>query len=370
MQKTNRDALLAAREDIILGVGDEFCLAAGTMLPDKKISGNENTSVMRATPDGVTLSVGKDLTETGEGIGKGDWYKPQGIWGKEEWLAMTSLVAGVLGGVSTAVAISGQADKELPDWTMGFYAGNLLTLLSLGASAWLGAEVLADVKIEPVRHVDPAQKIWLHRDGTIGIVSTKGEDGARAVDGSKGRIVMGVNKQEADKQQAEGWKYYDDYLDFEDKDTKWYAGRIRKITLDKVMKKVRRKSLKESAKHKKLGLGSNIIIEKDKIWLRSGEPGKESLQIVQDNKSDKRIGLYTYNPDKRAEWARIAIFQADGQISLDNKKRNGIISLESKKQIQLITTGADIHIDAGSKYIRLKSDGKFKKIFSRNLEAL
>jgi hypothetical protein len=234
----------------------------------------------------------------------------------------------------------------------------------------LGAEVLADVKIEPVRHVDPAQKIWLHRDGTIGIVSTKGEDGARAVDGSKGRIVMGVNKQEADKQQAEDWKYYDDYLDFEDKDTKWYAGRIRKITLDKVMKKVRRKSLKESAKHKKLGLGSNIIIEKDKIWLRSGEPGKESLQIVQDNKSNKRIGLYTYNPDKKAEWARIAIFQREGQISLKNTQRDGMIALDSKKQIKLKTTDGDIHINAGSKYIHLKSDGKFKKILSRNLEAL
>jgi hypothetical protein len=131
-----------------------------------------------------------------------------------------------------------------------------------------------------------------------------------------------------------------------------------------------RSQLEGKQKKKSIGEGSNIIIEKDKIWLRSGEPGKESLQIVQDDKSDKRIGLYTYNPDKRAEWARIAIFQKDGQISLKNTQRDGIIALDSKKQIKLKTTDGDIHINAGSKYIHLKSDGKFKKIMSKNLETL
>jgi type VI secretion system VgrG family protein len=355
VQKTNRDALFAAREDIILGVGDEFCLAAGTMLPD---SGNENTSVMRATPDGVTLSLGKGLTETGEGIGKGDWYKPQGIWGKEEWLAMTSLVAGVLGGVSTAVAISGQAEKELPDWTMGFYAGNLLTLLSLIASAWLGAEVLADVKIEPVRHVDPAQKIWLHRDGTIGLVSTKGRAGARAVDGSKGRIVIGVNKQESTEKKD--WRYYDSYRDFTKADVTAATKAARPLLKYADHRQEALDMLRQTAEHRSLGKGSNIIIEKDKIWLRSGEPGKESLEIVQLNEgNDKRIALYTYNPNKQEERARIAIYQDNGQIDLNNEKRDGIIALRSKKQIQL-KTDDDIVLNAGGqKQIYIKSKSAF-----------
>jgi type VI secretion system secreted protein VgrG len=335
VQKTNKDALITAKEDIILGVGDEFCVAAGTQLPEK----HKNTSVVRATPDGVTLSVGKGLTETGEGIGDGDWYKKQGIWGKEEWLALTSLLAGVLGGVSTALAISGQADKELPDWSMGFYAGNLLALLSIGASFWLGKEVLADEKIEPVRHVEPTQKIWLHRNGTIGILSTKGE--ANQSDGKAGKIVLGVNEQK--HKEAKDWRFYDNYLDFEKPATAKVGEEIGVLLkLPFIGKKTKRPfidKLKKTEEKISLGRGSNIILEKDKIELLAAEPGKEYSKIIVDNKSETRKGiqLITRDKDNQNEFARIAVFQNNGQISLNNEKHGGEIFVKSGNYIHLKT---------------------------------
>ena len=78
------------------------------------------------------------------------------------------------------------------------------------------------------------------------------------------------------------------------------------------------------------------------------------------HKSDnKRVALCTYNQGKKAEWARIAVFENNGQISLSNKNRDGIIALESKKQIKLKT---DDHIflnAGGQKQIYIKSKAAF-----------
>jgi len=381
VEDSNKDILFTSTQDFIIGAGDEFCLAAGTQEPDYAKNQNINKSVMRATPDGVTLAIGNELTETGEGIGDGDWYRKTTKWDRYKpglpiLSAVTSLAAMITSSLHQIHGKEAGAISFVPYTILG---------ASINAWAFIFAWMfyqnnLSDVKIEPVRHKLPKQKIWLHRDGTVGIISTKGA--GNNVDGEKGKIVIGVNKQE-DTEDKEGWQYYDKYYDFPEgqKDRDTFFQNVKKARLALIKQKkggVLSKEetgqidlVKQKIKRKKLGKGSNIVIERDKIWLRSGEPGKESLEIIQDNESrSKRIGLYTYDPDKKAEKAFIAIWQNSGTISLDNKSRDGIISLKSKKQIQLITTGADIHIDAGSKYIRLKSDGKFKKIMSKSLEAL
>jgi len=367
IEDSQTDVLFKAKEDFIIGAGDEFCLAAGTQNPPGHDS--QNKSVIRATPDGITLALGEELTETGEGIGKGDWWQPKGklLTFKEQLWPLAGLLVTLAGSFVTLLpkwtgSNKQEREQQYNDWSRW---GNLAQIVSFIIGAVYYRKYLSDDLIEPVRHKEPSQKIWIHRDGTIGIISTK------ARDREQGRIVLGVNKQETNKQQVEGWKYYDDYLDFEDKDTKWYAGRVRKITLDKVMKKVRRKSLKESAKHKKLGLGSNIVIERDKIWLRSGEPGKESLAFSVDNKSqNKLIGLFAYNPNKQAEQAYITVARNDGTININNKKRNAQINIISKKDISLTTSGGDIGIDAGSNEIYFRSKAKVKTIEGKNFKAL
>ena len=217
----------------------------------------------------------------------------------------------------------------------------------------------------------------MHRDGTVGIISTKGD--GNALDGEKGKIVIGVNKQEEHKGagHVNNWQYYDKYIDFPEKkkDRKAFWATVKKahpaLAIDKEKRTAEQKALlaqaREKIKKRKLGEGSNIVIEKDKIWLRSGEPGKESSEILVDNKSDKKqVGLYSYNQGKQAEQARIAIFQNNGDIKIENDKRSGSIELMSKTQIDLQTTGGPIFLDAGDKKIVFRSDGKFKVIENKN----
>ncbi|NIQ39932.1 MAG: type VI secretion system tip protein VgrG [Proteobacteria bacterium] len=369
VEDSNKDILFTSNQDFIIGAGDEFCLAAGTQEPDSAKNQNKNKSVMRATPDGVTLSIGNELTETGEGIGDGDWYRKTTKWDRlKPGLPILSAMTGIAAMITSS--LHEKSGKEAG-------AVSFVPLTILGATinvwafifAWMFYENnLSDVKIEPVRHKLPKQKIWLHRDGTVGIISTKGE--GNALDGKKGRIVIGVNKQE-EGEKKDWWRYYDKYYDFPEKkkDRDTFFQNVKKARALIKQKKGGELSeeetkqidlVKQKIKRKKLGEGSNIVIERDKIWLRSGEPGKESLEIIQDNESQsKRIGLYTYNPNKKAEKALIAIWQDSGTISLDNKKRNGMIALESKKQIKLKT---DDHIfikAGGQKQIYIKSKAAF-----------
>jgi hypothetical protein len=380
VEDSNKDILFTSTQDFIIGAGDEFCLAAGTQEPDSAKNQNINKSVMRATPDGVTLAIGNELTETGEGIGDGDWYRKTGKWDRyKPGLPILSAMTGI-----AAMIISSLHEKS------GKEAGaiSFVPLTMLGASinawafifAWMFYENnLSDVKIEPVRHKLPKQKIWLHRDGTVGIISTKGA--GDKIDGEKGKIVIGVNKQIDGEDK--GWQYYDKYYDFPEgkKDRAKFFQTVKKA-LPALAKQKKGQALdadeqkllsdvRANIKRKKLGEGSNIVVERDKIWLRSGEPGKESLEIIQDNESQsKRIGLYTYNPDKKAEKAFIAIWQNDGAISLDNTKRDGIIAIQSKKQIKL-KTDDDVFIKAGGqKHIYFKSKAGFQNaIEHKNFKA-
>jgi hypothetical protein len=65
------------------------------------------------------------------------------------------------------------------------------------------------------------------------------------------------------------------------------------------------------------------------------------------------------------------VFQKDGQISLDNTKRDGIIAIESKKQIKL-KTDDHIFINAGGqKQIYIKSKAAFSGVIEHpNFKAL
>ena len=385
VEDSNKDILFTSTQDFIIGAGDEFCLAAGTQNPDYGKNQNINKSVMRATPDGVTLALGNELTETGEGIGDGDWYRKTTKWdrlkpGLPILSAITSIAAMI---VSSLHQTHGKEAGKISFFPY-MLLGGVINAIAIGFASKFYDDNLSDVKIEPVRHKLPRQKIWLHRDGTIGIISTKGIDTRKhplegspeqirqkEIDGSKGRIVIGVNNQE-EGEDKEGWQYYDKYIDFPEKkkDRKAFWATVKKAR-PALVKATNKQALtadeqgllaqvRQKIKRRKLGEGSNIVIERDKIWLRSGEPGKENSAIYVDNKSDsKRVGLYSYNQGKQAEFARIAIFQNDGQISLDNKKRDGIISLESKKQIKLKT---DDHVfigAGGQKQIYIKSKAAF-----------
>ena len=323
---------------------------------------------MRATPDGVTLALGNELTETGEGIGEGDWYRRTTKWNRyRPGLPILSALTGIAAVIASSLhQIHGKEAGKIA-FLPYMLLGATINAVAVGFASKFYSDNLSDVKIEPVRHKLPKQKIWLHRDGTVGIISTKGA--GNNVDGAKGRIVIGVNNQE--EGEDKGWRYYDKYIDFPEKkkDRKAFWATVKKahplLAKDAKLQTNEEKRLlaqaRQNIKKKKLGEGSNIVIERDKIWLRSGEPGKENSAIYVDNKSDpKRVGLYSYNQGKPAEFARIAIFQNDGQISLDNKKRNGIISLESKNQIKLQTEG-DVFIKAGGqKQIYFKSKAGFQ----------
>ncbi len=366
VQDTDKDSLLRARSDVILGAGDEYCLVAGIQEPDKKSKNNTNKSLMRATPDGVTLSVGQELTETGEGIGEGDWYKKAGgffsdFFDNEKSLAFTSLLGGVLGGVSTALAISGQAEHELPDTYMYAYAGNILALIGIAASIRLGHAVLDDRKIEPVRHVDPAQKIWMHRNGTIGIVSTKGKN--NQIDGKKGRIVLGVNEQMTGE--GKDWLYYDMY--------KKYRSKKETKKLKKVVSKTSGFA-KTLGKHvladnmekwdKKLGKGSNIIIEKDKIWVRFGKPDQETAEIKID---EKGIVLYANKGGDKKNQSKIELLSKTGAIRIDNEKPGGAVRIKSKSTLDFETSKNIILNAKTSGSVKVKSK-QFEA--NRNLKVL
>ena len=296
LEDSERDILFKAKEDFIIGAGDEFCLAAGTKEPD---ANNLNKSVIRATPDGVTLGLGPSLTETGEGIGAGTWYQTQEPESSAKWFAFALSVVGLLvtglseiGTATTPDPASGPNEtKEVPKpWSYG-------TFTTLGIVANLGALLAAknfysthasDEKIEPVRHKAPPQKVWMHRSGTIGIISTKGEDvqnKEEQVSGKHGIIVIGVNKQKESKVDLKKWQFYDSYVHFDDRTKADAKARAKEG-------KTRLKTyLQGKATKVYLDEGSNIVIEKDKIWLRSGEPGKESSEILLDNKTNKKARI-------------------------------------------------------------------------------
>jgi type VI secretion system secreted protein VgrG len=375
VEDSNKDILFTSNQDFIIGAGDEFCLAAGTQNPDHP---NINKSVMRATPDGVTLALGNELTETGEGIGEGDWYRRTTKWNRyRPGLPILSALTGIAAVIASSLhQIHGKEAGKIA-FLPYMLLGATINAVAVGFASKFYSDNLSDVKIEPVRHKLPRQKIWLHRDGTVGIISTKGA--GNNVDGAKGRIVIGVNNQE--EGEDKGWRYYDKYIDFPEKkkDRKAFWATVKKahplLAKDAKLQTNEEKRLlaqaRQNIKKKKLGEGSNIVIERDKIWLRSGEPGKENSELYIDNKSDrKQVGLYSYNQGKSAQWARIAVFQKDGQISLNNTKRDGIIAIESKKQIKL-ETDDDIFIKAGGqKHIYFKSKAGFQNaIEHRNFKA-
>ncbi|UCF82172.1 MAG: type VI secretion system tip protein VgrG, partial [Desulfobacteraceae bacterium] len=370
---TKSDTLLTSRHDIILGAGDEYCLLAGFQEPDR---GNENKSIMRATPDGLTLSLGNKVTETGEGIGKGSWYDKQGgseltkslpvvSWGGEEWLATASLISGLLATLSAAGAFE-HGLKKVPSGASVFGLGTAaLSVGTIICDLILGMYKMRDDLIEPVRHVDPSAKVWLHRDGTVGVVSTKGGD-SNKTDGENGRIVIGVNQQE--EKEAKDWRYYDSYLDFNKEDTKKVAklANIAFPTLRPHTKAAKMAALKEKSVKKSLGRGSNIVVEKNQIKLFNGEPpNKEYSTIFIDNKNEdtKGISLITRDNKKQKKWARIAVFQKTGDIRLSNDKMDGQIILKSGTKIFLKTKNIFLDTTEGTHF-------KKGKIKHKNFEVL
>ena len=261
----------------------------------------------------------------------------------EEALALYSFFSG-LAATGFAVGSFGLGIKGKPYGSLGLGVG--AALFSLGtiiSDIVLGAVVLADEKIEPVKHVDPGAKIWLHRQGTIGMVSTKGE--GDEPDGEKGTIVIGVNEQK--KSKKENWQWYDAYYDFSDEDIGKTVKLGRAILLDKAYKKETkdqtRKDLGEIKTYRSIGKGSNVILKKKNIRLRAGDPEEDTTE---DKRQIITIGEYENNKHG------IQIHSGTSSITL---KKNGDIEIKSDKNIG-ITSSSNIDITS-QKNLGLRSKG-------------
>ncbi len=337
VEESNKDILFKATADFIVGAGDEYCMAAGTQNPDFDKNKNKNKSVIRATPDGVTLSLGEELTETGEGKGLGNWYDKKSKTDEFKDILLPGTAFGVsFGGMLVSwnhlwfEFISKAAN---PIAFSGFFTISIIAnIVAMKLAHKYYEENLADELIEPVRHVAPPQKIWLHRDGAIGIVSTKGAEDA--VDGKKGRIVLGVNEQKVGK--FSDWRYYDSSKNFKDKN-----------------------NISETYQY--LGDGSNIIMQKEDIELRVGgiKEADVNAKIIL-KREEKNISI-------QSGTSKIWI-KNDGTISIDNTgatKGKKQVQILAEKDIFLKSKSGRINLQ-GSKLLGKVGEVKFKNLVVKN----
>ncbi|WP_321494439.1 type VI secretion system tip protein TssI/VgrG [uncultured Desulfobacter sp.] len=362
VQSTSKDAMITAREDIILGAGDEFCLAAGTQRPKEDSNydiDNKNKSVIRATRKGITLSLGACLGETAEGNGKAHWFYPtetSKIEDDTKWALANgvSLIAfaGSMAGLLESIRKNSKGGEAV--------SGIAMTIFMLTAAITakhLHRNNLSDSMIEPATHKEPSQKIWMYEDGTIGIVSTKGQNEPD----KKAKIIIGVNEQ----------------IDGEP-DSQFFYNAQNEVNSAPVKSKFKDFLGLESPNKpivtnscKKLGQGSNIIIKKDWIDIREGgtdpEAKPDSQILVKGNGVEIKVN------DEQENTSYISIAKSSGNIFLNNTATNeGKISLFSKDKISL-TSGAGRNIEltaTGNGEITFQSSSVNvkAKIIHRNLE--
>lgn len=362
LQSTSKDAMITAREDIILGAGDEFCLAAGTQRPKDKSNydiDKENKSVIRATRKGITLSLGSELGETAEGNGKAGWFYAQDaiIEDDTKWAlangASLLAFAGSMAGLLESIRENSKGG--------GAVSGIAMTIFMLTAAITakhLHRNNLSDSMIEPATHQKPSQKIWMHKGGTIGIVSTTEPNKPD----KKEKIIIGVNEQ------IPGVK-----------DSQFFYNAQNKVSSAPVESKFKDflglESSNETAvdsSYTKLGQGSNIIIKKDWIDIREGGTDPEARpdsQIL----VHKGNGVEIKVNEEQGNTSYISIAKPSGNIFLNNTATNeGKIALLSKDKISM-TSGADKNIELtaqGNGEITFQSNSvKVKaKIIHRHLE--
>ena len=325
VKKTDADAMINAAKDIILGAGDEFCVAAGTQR-DKGGVSPENRSIIRATRNGITLSLGNELTEHKEGSGDAAWYKPEEI-------AENSLALPIWAALSTlagaALLTTYECDNKASKIACSVMSG-IAAAVAIALAVRLNNTEMKDEKIEPVTHADPPQKIWMHKNGTIGMVSTTGA-GLDPVDGTAGKIVIGVNEQST----GPDLEFYNDHLSPDNR----HGPEIQK----------------------RLGDGSNIIIKKESIDIRAGRKASQTdpdSQILLEK--DKGIEIKVNKDGK--EFSQIWLSKQTGNIYLDNtESKIGEMYLMSKKGISIRSgTNEDILLRAdGSGEIKMMSNSFF-----------
>ncbi len=365
VQKTKKDAMITANEDIILGAGDEFCLAAGTQKEKESSEDPTNKSIIRATRKGITLSLGDKLTETMEGEGVAGWFEPdKDAFYQENKYAILNLFATVAGALVTAGIAISDDDYSGSDVVKGlFEATNLGWLLwAVWSAHKLYKKELSDPQIEPATHEAPPQKIWMYKDGTIGIVSTTGIDGQEENQQREenAKIILGTNTiEEVISSSINKEKpFYNSHME---------KSNIKKYTEIKNTQPGQGQGyLEKNRKNYYLKNGSNIIIKKDEIDIRSGKADKEPnvrIQIV--SKSDKsREGIYlkTFPDEKSEKMAFISIHRESGQISLNNEKTDsGNIFIKSKEQT--VIHGKHVILNATDQ-IQFKG----KSIFSNEID--
>lgn len=346
VKKTDADAMIQATKDIVLGAGDEFCVAAGTQ-KDKDHIDPENRSVIRATRNGITFSLGNDLTEHKEGSGDAVWYKPDDGSGDSNDLAVWTAVTALIGaGLLTVYEDDNTAAKTAASVLSGASAAG-----ALGLAARLNNTQMKDEKIEPATHASPAQKIWMHKDGTIGMVSTKGR-ASGSVDGAAGKIVIGVNEQ---IQRSGDAVFYNDH-----------------VTQDQLRADQRQP---EPRNTKGLGDGSDIIVQKGGIDIQSGktrpnDPPDALIQVTKNN------GIEMKTHHDRAQSASVKVEKERGNIVISavGSGSCGSIELTGKDKISMKSgDGKHIELEAqgnGEIVFKSKSVQVKARITHKNLEVL
>jgi len=272
------------------------------------------------------------LTETGEGIGEGDWYRRTTKWNRyRPGLPILSAITGIAAMIASSLhQIHGKEAGKIA-FLPYMVLGATINAVAVAFADKFYRDNLSDVKIEPVRHKLPRQKIWLHRDGTVGIISTKGA--GNNVDGAEGRIVIGVNNQEDGEDK--GWRYYDKYYDFPEKkkDRDTFFQTVKKARLALIKQKKGVILSKEETGHidlvkqkiikKKLGAGSNIVFQKKNIMFRAGNPDNDGNA---DAKQLVTIGEYQDNKHG------IQIHCGKTSVTIE---KNGNIEIKANKNIEI-----------------------------------
>jgi len=255
----------------------------------------------------------------------GNWYKKKTTgqrWKEHILPALSGIIStsGMLSALHTLTKIHSKKTSAI-----AFFPSFSLNIIANIISGILAKKYyddnLDDRLIEPVRHTDPPQKIWMHRDGAIGIVSTKTKDN------EKGRIVLGVNDQEDGE--ADDWRHYDTFKDPEKmKDfAHLYKLKLKSERDKRMLREEIELKNREAEKHIKLGKGSNIIIKNNNIELRVGGEGDDdadaNIKIVKDGVAIKsgQSEVHLRKDGQTSVFANEITLVSEGTIDLVSKEK-------------------------------------------------
>jgi len=155
---TNSDILNVAKEDVIIGAGDQLCFVANC-----SDVANER-SIIYADGDKMSFSMGD--TFTAGAAGGNTWYEAYG--GPSRWDVGILVGAAVSSGLAAGAFALAKSENHTAAKVVGAGAGAafLATLLAAGYEWWANNR---DGAIEPITHDDGAEALKIELNKTDGI---------------------------------------------------------------------------------------------------------------------------------------------------------------------------------------------------------